>query len=62
METGTMDFTAPRYTHASPLALRLFLVEGVNRVFYGKDYISISKTEEADWNILKPMIFSHIMD
>jgi len=44
------------------LALKLFLIDGVNRVFYGKDYISISKKEEIDWNIIKPFIFNHIMD
>jgi NFU1 iron-sulfur cluster scaffold homolog, mitochondrial len=46
MEDGTMDFVAARYTHISPLAKKLFTVDGVNRVFYGKDYISISKTED----------------
>ena len=38
MDEGTMDFV-----HISPLARKLFGIEGVNRVFYGKDYISISK-------------------
>ena len=49
-----MDFSAPRFAYSSPLALKLFLLEGVNRVFYGKDFISISKNDETDWNILKP--------
>jgi hypothetical protein len=54
MEEGTMDYSAPRFAYNSPLALKLFLLDGVNRVFYGKDFISISKNDETDWNILKP--------
>ena len=44
----------------SPLAKRLFMINGVTRVFYGKDYISISKTEQSNWNELKPEIFDVI--
>jgi hypothetical protein len=62
MENGTMDFVAPKFATISPLALNLFTVTGINRVFYGKDFISLSKTEEADWNEIKPQIFSYIMD
>ena len=54
MKEGTMDFVAPRYTTISPLARKLFTVDGVTRVFYGKDYISISKKEDIDWGVLKP--------
>ncbi|KAL4506442.1 hypothetical protein ABPG72_000013 [Tetrahymena utriculariae] len=63
MTDGTsLDFIAARYAHVSPLAKKLFTIDGVNRVFYGKDYISISKKEEADWNELKPQIFSLITE
>lgn len=44
----------------SPLAKRLFKVEGVTHVFYGKDYISISKHEKSNWNELKPLLFDLI--
>ena len=68
-----MDFVAVRYTHVSPLAKKLFSIDGINRVFYGRDYISISKKEDSDWNVfisksklnyqtLKPEIFSVITD
>lgn len=53
-DSSTMDFIAVRYAHVSPLAKKLFTIDGVNRVFYGKDYISVSKKEESDWNELKP--------
>jgi hypothetical protein len=62
MTEGTKDYTAPRYAYGSPLALKLFMLEGVNRVFYGKDFISVSKEEGVDWNILKPMVYGVIMD
>lgn len=51
METGTMDFVAARYTHVSPLARKLFAIDGVKRVFYGPDYISIAKKEEFEWSV-----------
>jgi hypothetical protein len=54
MENGSHDFAAARYTHISPLARKLFLIEGVTRVFYGKDFISVSKKEEVEWSLLKP--------
>jgi hypothetical protein len=45
MKSGTMDITALKYASMSPLARKLFAIEGVTRVFYGADYISIAKTE-----------------
>jgi hypothetical protein len=46
----------------SPLARRLFKVYGITHVFYGKDFISISKKEESNWNDLKPLIFDLIQE
>lgn len=48
---GTMDYTAARYTFNSPLARKLFAVDGVNRVFYGHDHISVGKKDDAEWNV-----------
>jgi hypothetical protein len=58
MKSGTMDITALKYASPSPLARKLFAIEGVTRVFYGADYISIAKDESIDWQSLKPQIFS----
>lgn len=58
MKSGTMDITALKYAGVSPLAKKLFAVDGVVRVFYGADYVSIAKAETADWQSLKPQIFS----
>jgi hypothetical protein len=60
LKAGTMDITSLKFASASPLARKLFSINGINRVFYGPDYVSISKTEEADWNNIKPQIFSYL--
>ena len=53
---GTMDFSHVKYTSVSPLARQLFGLEGITRVFYGKDFISITKEENLDWEFMKPEI------
>ena len=45
----------------SPLAKRLFLINGVYSVFLGSDFISITKEEGIEWQELKPLILSQIM-
>jgi Fe-S cluster biogenesis protein NfuA len=46
---------------ASPLAARLFALDGVNGVFLGSDFISVTKTG-GDWQFLKPAILGAIME
>lgn len=46
----------------SLLALKLFAVEGVKSVFYGQDFITITKEENENWDFLKPEILTIIMD
>ena len=41
METGSRDFTNSREAMGSPLAIKLFLVDGVSGVFFGSDFITI---------------------
>ena len=60
MDSGTYEFVSPRDCSKSPLALNLFRVQGVNRVFYGPDFISVTKTDDLDWNVLKPEIYGVI--
>ena len=62
MGEGTMDFVNLRSTHCSPMARRLMTVEGVATVFYGPDFISISKAEDTEWQYIKPSIFGIITD
>lgn len=59
---NTMDFPSITAAQNSPLAKVLFRVEGVKSVFFGGDFITISKTEDAEWAILKAELFAVIMD
>ncbi|XP_059618867.1 NFU1 iron-sulfur cluster scaffold homolog, mitochondrial-like [Phlebotomus argentipes] len=59
---NTMDFPTMGSATGSPLAKLLFRVEGVKSVFFGGDFITISKAEDAEWGILKAELFAVIMD
>ncbi|HSI01370.1 MAG TPA: NifU family protein [Reyranella sp.] len=62
MEKGTLDFADSGTAHASPLARRLFAVEGVERVFFGADFVTVTKAPDKDWQVLKPSILGGIME
>ncbi|XP_005575741.1 NFU1 iron-sulfur cluster scaffold homolog, mitochondrial isoform X3 [Macaca fascicularis] len=63
LETRTMDFPTPAAAFRSPLARQLFRIEGVKSVFFGPDFITVTKeNEDLDWNLLKPDIYATIMD
>ena len=61
VDGSTLDFSHIRFTHISPMARTLFGITGVKRVFYGPDFITITK-ENAEWETLKPEVFSVITD
>ncbi len=46
----------------SPLAHRLFAVDGVAGVFLGSDFITVTRSGGRDWPVLKPMLLGAIMD
>jgi Fe-S cluster biogenesis protein NfuA len=58
---GTADFRAKSEAASSPLARRVFDVDGVEGVFLGSDFISVTKGA-AEWQHLKPMILGAIME
>jgi Fe-S cluster biogenesis protein NfuA len=62
IEGGVVDFTAPERAEASPLARRVFAVEGVTGVFLGADFITVTKAEGQDWYVLKPAVLGAIME
>ena len=62
MEEGTAFFQNKSNCSNSPLASRLFSIEGVTGVFFGSDFVTITQKENSDWQILKPMILGEIMD
>ncbi|WP_119167411.1 NifU family protein [Algihabitans albus] len=61
-ETGTASFASAEEAQRSPLAERLFEVEGVTGVFFGSDFISVSKAEAQEWYLLKPAVLGVIME
>ena len=61
LETGTLDLRDPADAAKSPLAERLFGIKGVNGVFFGSDFITVSKAE-GEWPQLKPAILGAIME
>lgn len=62
MEVGSSDFPNARTAMNSPLAKALFGIDGITRVFYGSDFVTVSKSEDYSWDLLKPQIFAAIMD
>jgi Fe-S cluster biogenesis protein NfuA len=61
-----LEYTSPRATlaapHPSPLAARLLDVDGVSSVFYGPDFITVTKAEDVNWAHIKPEVFSLITE
>eukprot|EP00877_Chromochloris_zofingiensis_P012698 jgi/Chrzof1/7682/Cz02g32230.t1 len=62
MENGPYDFSNARAAMVSPLAKRLFGIDGVTGVFFGSDFITVTKSDDYTWAVLKPDIFAGIMD
>lgn len=58
---GTVDYRDPSEARLSPLAQRLFEIDGVKGVFLGADFISVTKGD-AEWQHLKPAVLGAIMD
>lgn len=61
-----VEYTSPRSTlappHPSPLASRLLNVDGVSSVFYGPDFITVTKAGDVHWAHIKPEVFSLITE
>lgn len=59
---GTADFTSINDATTSPLAYRIFGVDGVTGVFLGADFITVTKNEDIDWDHIKPAVLGAIME
>ena len=62
MEHGTADFPDLDSANSSPLAERLFALNGVTGVFLGNDFVTVTKQDSIDWEHIKPSILGAIMD
>ncbi|KAH8700531.1 scaffold protein Nfu/NifU N terminal-domain-containing protein [Talaromyces proteolyticus] len=64
--TPFLEYLSPRSTlappHPSPLAAKLLNVDGISSVFYGPEFITVTKSSDANWAHIKPEIFSLITE
>ena len=59
---GARDFRSADEAAVSPLAADIFDIEGVQRVFFGPDFITVGKHPSFDWPHLKAPVLAAIMD
>lgn len=58
-ENETKEFLSGREAACSPLALKLFSIDGIKSIMFGSNFITIEKAnEDLHWSLLKPEIFS----
>lgn len=66
MSTPFIEYMSPRSTisppYPSPLAAQLMSIDGVTSVFYGADFITVTKSADANWAHIRPEIFSLITE
>ena len=58
----TADFPDPAAAGRSPLAERLFAIDGLTGVFLGADFVTVTKAEDKEWYLLKPAVLGIIME
>ncbi|KAK6528419.1 hypothetical protein TWF281_009660 [Arthrobotrys megalospora] len=59
---SSIEYTSGRQTTNSPLARSLFQLDGVTSVFYGPDFITVTKAPDSLWHLLKPEVFALITE
>lgn len=57
-----LEFENEAQAAESPLAQSLFAVEGVQSVFLGQDFISVTCDDGQDWSLLRPLVLQVIMN
>lgn len=62
MTEGTAHFDSREEATQSPLALKLFEINGVRSVFFGADFLTISKVDSQEWSVLKPAVLGAVME
>ena len=62
LEMGTADFPSADTAGKSPLASRIFAVDGVVGVFLGNDFVTVTKADATEWDHLKPAILGAVME
>ncbi len=62
LDVGTADFPTADAAAGSPLATRLFAVNGVTGVFFGIDFVTVTKDDAVEWDHIKPALLGAIME
>ncbi|QFU07882.1 Fe/S biogenesis protein NfuA [Rhodobacteraceae bacterium THAF1] len=62
LDAGTADFPSAETADTSPLAARIFAVDGTTGVFFGTDFVTVTKADSVDWDHVKPAILGAIME
>jgi hypothetical protein len=62
LDMGTADFSSAEAAGASPLAARIFAVGGVAGVFFGADFVTVTKSDGVQWDHIKPAILGAVME
>ena len=62
MDAGTADFPSAAVAEKSPLAQRIFGVSGVTGVFFGNDFVTVTKSDDVQWDHIKPAILGAVME
>jgi len=62
MPAGTADFPNAESAGRSPLAQSLFAIDGVSGVFFGSDFVTVTKGAEQEWHVMKPAVLGAIME
>ncbi len=62
LELGTADFPSLESAVKSPLAQRIFAISGVTGVFFGSDFVTVTKADDVAWEHVKPAILGAIME
>ncbi len=62
MSEGTANFESREEAAQSPLSLKIFEIDGIKGVFFGADFLTVSKEDGYEWSVLKPSILAAVMD
>lgn len=62
LESGTAEFVNSTDAKQAPLAQALFNIDGVSKVFFGQDFISVTKADQKDWLSLKTLVLESLMN
>ena len=62
LDAGTADFPSAEAAGKSPLAKRIFEIDGVQAVFFGTDFVTVTKADAVEWDLIKAGILGAIME